>query len=48
LFGQARLVGRDALSVMILVPLANLALAALLAPPFVRLVDRDRTALRYP
>jgi rod shape-determining protein MreD len=48
LFGQARLVGGDALSVMILVPLANLALAALLAPPFVRLVDRDRTALRYP
>jgi rod shape-determining protein MreD len=48
LFGQARLVGGDAVSVMILVPLANLALAALLAPPFVRLVDRDRTALRYP
>jgi rod shape-determining protein MreD len=48
LFGQASLVGDDAFSVMILVPLANLAVAALLAPPFVRLVDRDRTALRYP
>jgi rod shape-determining protein MreD len=48
LFGQASLVGDDAFSVMILVPLANLAAAALLAPPFVRLVDRDRTALRYP
>jgi len=48
LFGQASLVGDDAVSVMILVPLANLAVAALLAPPFVRLVDRDRTALRYP
>jgi len=48
LFGQASLVGDDAVSVMILVPLANLAVAALLAPSFVRLVDRDRTALRYP
>lgn len=48
LFGQAGLLGDDAVSVMILVPLANLAVAAFLAPPFVRLVDRDRTALRYP
>jgi len=48
LFGQASLVGDDAVSVMILVPLANLVVAALLAPPFVRLIDRDRTALRYP
>jgi len=48
LFGQASLVGERAVSVMILVPLANLAVAALLAPTFVRLVDRDRTALRYP
>ncbi len=48
LFGQAALVGESALSLMILVPLANLAIAALVAPTFVRLVDRDRTALRYP
>ncbi len=48
LFGQAALVGESALSLMILVPLANLAVAALVAPTFVRLVDRDRTALRYP
>ena len=48
LFGQAALLGEGAVSVMILVPLANVAVAALLAPTFVRLVDRDRTALRYP
>jgi len=48
LFGQAALVGESALSLMILVPLANSAVAALVAPTFVRLVDRDRTALRYP
>lgn len=48
LFGQARQVGEGAVSLIILVPLANLAVAALLAPTFVRLVDRDRTALRYP
>jgi len=48
LFGQAALVRESALSLMILVPLANMAVAALVAPTFVRLVDRDRTALRYP
>ena len=48
LFGQAGVVGGGAVRVMILVPLANLAVAALLAPTFVRLVDHDRTALRYP
>ncbi len=47
-FGQVTLLREDALSRMILVPLANLAVAALVAPAFVRLVDRDRTALRYP
>jgi rod shape-determining protein MreD len=47
LFGQAALLGGGAASVMILVPLANAAVAALFAPTFVRLVDRDRTALRY-
>jgi len=48
LFGQAGVVGGGAVRVMILVPLANLVVAALLAPTFVRLVDHDRTALRYP
>ena len=48
LFGQVALVGEEGVSVMVLVPLANTALAALLAPTFVRWVDRDRTALRYP
>jgi rod shape-determining protein MreD len=48
LFGQVALVGERGVSAMVLVPLANTALAALLAPTFVRLVDRDRTALRYP
>jgi rod shape-determining protein MreD len=48
LFGQGTLIGDDAFSRMILVPLANLVVAALVAPTFVRLVDRDRTALRYP
>ena len=48
LFGQISLLGENAASRMILVPLANVAVAALLAPTFVRIVDRDRTALRYP
>jgi len=48
LFGQGSLLGESAVSRMILVPLANLAVAGLLAPTFVRLVDRDTTALRYP
>ncbi|MDP9143450.1 MAG: rod shape-determining protein MreD [Actinomycetota bacterium] len=48
LFGQVSLLGESAVSRMILVPLANLAVAGLLAPTFVRLVDRDTTALRYP
>jgi len=48
LFGQGSLLGESAVSRMILVPLANLAVAGLLAPTFVRLVDRDATALRYP
>jgi rod shape-determining protein MreD len=48
LFGQVSLLGESAVSRMILVPLANLAVAGLMAPTFVRLVDRDRTALRYP
>ena len=47
LFGQASLMGSDILSRLLLVPLANLVLASLLAPLFVRLVDRDTTAFRY-
>jgi rod shape-determining protein MreD len=48
LFGQSSLLGQSAVSRMILVPLANTLIAALFAPMFVRLVDGDRTALRYP
>ncbi len=48
LFGQSSLLGQNAVSRMILVPLANTLIAALLAPTYVRLVDGDRTAMRYP
>jgi rod shape-determining protein MreD len=48
LFGQSSLLGENTLSRVILVPLANLAIAAALAPLVVRLVDRDKTAFRYP
>lgn len=47
LFGQASLMGSGFLSRLVLVPLANLVIASLLAPLFVRLVDRDTTAFRY-
>jgi rod shape-determining protein MreD len=47
LFGQNSLLGPDTLSRVILVPLGNIVVAALLAPTFVRVVDGDRTALRY-
>lgn len=46
-FGEASLLGAGAGSRLIWVPVANLILAALFAPLFVRLVDRDRTAFRY-
>lgn len=48
LFGQASLYGDNAFSRLILVPLANLVIAAAVAPIVVRLVDRDKTAFRYP
>ncbi len=48
LFGQSILLGEESLNRVILVPLANLALAALLAPVIVRWVDHDKTAFRYP
>lgn len=47
LFGQASLMGADTLGRLFTVPLANLVLAALLGPLFVRIVDRDATALRF-
>jgi len=48
LFGQSSLLGEGTLSRLILVPLANLAIAAAVAPIVVRLVDRDKTIFRYP
>ncbi len=48
LFGQSSLLGENTLSRLILVPLANLVIAAAVAPLVVRLVDRDKTAFRYP
>ncbi|MEX1124132.1 MAG: rod shape-determining protein MreD [Acidimicrobiia bacterium] len=48
LFGQATLLGDNTLSRVIFVPLTNLAIAAAVAPLVVRLVDRDKTAFRYP
>lgn len=46
-FGQASLMGSDVLSRMLTIPIANMILAALIGPLFVRLVDRDATALRF-
>lgn len=47
LFGQTSLLGADVTTRMLVVPLANLFLAALFAPLFVRLIDGDSTALRF-
>lgn len=47
LFGQTMLLGEGVVDRLFLVPIANLVLAALFAPMFVRLVDRDSTAFRY-
>lgn len=47
LFGQTVLLGDGVLDRLFLVPLANTLLAFIFAPMFVRLVDRDPTALRY-
>lgn len=47
LFGQTVLLGDGVLDRLFLVPLANTFLAFVFAPMFVRLVDRDPTALRY-
>lgn len=47
LFGQTSLLGPDVARRILVVPAANLLLAALLAPLFVRVVDGDTTAFRY-
>lgn len=47
LFGQTVLLGEGVVERLYLVPLANAVMAFVFAPLFVRLVDRDPTALRY-
>lgn len=46
-FGQTSLLGPRLTTRLIVVPVGNMILAALLAPLFVRLVDGDRTAFRF-
>lgn len=47
LFGQTSLIGPDVVTRILVVPLANLLLAAALAPLFVRLVDGNTMAFRF-
>ena len=47
LFGQTVLLGEGVVERLVLVPIANLILALIFAPMFVRIVDRDSTAFRY-
>jgi rod shape-determining protein MreD len=47
LFGQTVLLGEGVVDRLVMVPLANLFLALIFAPMFVRMVDRDSTAFRY-
>lgn len=47
LFGQTNLVGADIGQRLILLPLANMVMAALLAPLFIRVVDRDAGMFRF-
>jgi rod shape-determining protein MreD len=47
LFGQVSLLGPDLARTLVVVPVANLVLAAIFAPMFVRLVDHDTTAFRF-
>jgi rod shape-determining protein MreD len=47
LFGQTTLIGPDIGSRLTLVPFANMVLAGLLSPLFVRLVDRDTGLFRF-
>ncbi|HSM44642.1 MAG TPA: rod shape-determining protein MreD [Acidimicrobiia bacterium] len=47
LFGQTVLLGEGVVDRVLFVPIANFILAFVLAPMFVRLIDRDSTAFRY-
>lgn len=47
LFDQTVLLGEGVVEQLYLVPLSNMILAWIFAPLFVRLIDRDPTALRY-
>ena len=47
LFGESSLLGEHVRSRIFLVPLANMVIAALVAPMIVRLVNGDRTSFRY-
>jgi rod shape-determining protein MreD len=47
LFNQTVLLGEGVTTRLILVPIANMVLAFIFAPLFVRVVDRDTTAFRY-
>ncbi len=47
LFGEASVFGSDVIETLIATPVANAVLAALAGPLFVRIIDRDATALRF-
>jgi rod shape-determining protein MreD len=47
LFGQSSLLGPGLVRSLVVVPVANLVLAAVFAPTFVRLVNHDTTAFRF-
>ncbi len=47
IFGQTSLLGEGTLTHVLVVPLVNMAIAALIAPSFVRLINHDSTALSY-
>jgi len=47
LFGQTVLLGEGVVDRLVLVPIANLIVAWIFAPLFVRIIDRDTTAFRY-
>lgn len=47
LFGQSVLLGEGVVDRLFLVPLTNFVFALIVAPTFVRVVDRDSTAFRY-
>jgi rod shape-determining protein MreD len=47
LFGQTVLLGEGVVDRLFLVPLTNFILTLIVAPTFVRVIDRDSTAFRY-